>query len=104
MKVAVTAAGRALYFSRAPIPHGAATHVHVGLYAYRRNAFDRFVSAPATALELAERLEQLRALELGLAIAVVEFASRSIGVDTPQDVARVAAALSGAARGEARQR
>jgi 3-deoxy-manno-octulosonate cytidylyltransferase (CMP-KDO synthetase) len=103
VKVAVTSRGRALYFSRAPIPHGAAERVHVGLYAYRRSAFERFVSAPATALERAERLEQLRALELGLAIAVVEFASRSIGVDTPEDVARVAAALS-TAREEARER
>ena len=94
VKVAVTAAGRALYFSRAPIPHGAASLVHVGLYAYRRSAFDRFVAAPPTALEKTERLEQLRALELGMGIVVVPFASLSIGVDTPEDVARVAATMS----------
>jgi 3-deoxy-manno-octulosonate cytidylyltransferase (CMP-KDO synthetase) len=94
VKVAVSDAGRALYFSRAPIPHGHASHVHVGLYAFRRSAFDRFVAAPPTALEKAERLEQLRALELGLAIRVVPFDSRSIGVDTPADVARVEALLS----------
>jgi 3-deoxy-manno-octulosonate cytidylyltransferase (CMP-KDO synthetase) len=104
VKVAVTADGRALYFSRSPIPHGAAPRVHVGLYAYRRSAFDRFVAAPPTALERAERLEQLRGLELGLVIAVIPFASRSIGVDTPQDVARVAAALSGATRTGAPER
>jgi 3-deoxy-manno-octulosonate cytidylyltransferase (CMP-KDO synthetase) len=98
VKVAVTATGQALYFSRAPIPYGAASRVHIGLYAYQRSAFDRFVAAPPTALEQAEQLEQLRALELGMVIAVVPFASRSIGVDTPEDVARVAAALSGAPR------
>lgn len=94
VKVAVGGAGRALYFSRAPIPHGGASRIHVGLYAYRRSAFDRFVAAAPTALELAERLEQLRALELGLAIAVVPFDSRSIGVDIPADVARVESVLS----------
>lgn len=95
VKVVATAAGRALYFSRAPVPHGAAPAVHVGLYAYRRPAFDRFVSAPPTRLERAERLEQLRALEIGLVIAVVPFDSRSIGVDAPDDVTRVEAALGG---------
>jgi 3-deoxy-manno-octulosonate cytidylyltransferase (CMP-KDO synthetase) len=104
VKVAVTRGGRALYFSRSPIPHGATPRVHVGLYAYRRSAFDRFVGSPPTALERAERLEQLRALELGLVIAVVPFVSRSIGVDTPEDVARVAAALSGATRTRAPER
>lgn len=94
VKVTVSDVGRALYFSRAPIPHGGAPRVHVGLYAYRRSAFDRFVAAPPTALEKAERLEQLRAIELGLVMAVVPFDSRSIGVDTPADVARVEAVLS----------
>lgn len=94
VKVAVTGAGRALYFSRAPIPYGGAPRVHVGLYAYRRRAFDRFVTTSPTPLEKAERLEQLRALELGLAITVVPFDSRSIGVDTPEDLARVEAVLS----------
>ena len=104
VKVAATSEGRALYFSRAPIPHGAATSVHVGLYAYRRSAFDRFLASPPTALEQTERLEQLRALELGLVIAVVPFASRSIGVDAPEDVARVVAALSGPTRTAAPER
>ncbi|HUF90271.1 MAG TPA: 3-deoxy-manno-octulosonate cytidylyltransferase [Gemmatimonadota bacterium] len=96
VKVAVTDAGRALYFSRSPVPHGAAPTVHVGLYAYRRAAFDRFAAAAPTRLERTERLEQLRALEIGLSISVVPYDSRSIGVDSPGDVARVEAELSGA--------
>ena len=96
VKVAVTEAGRALYFSRSPIPHGGALAVHVGLYAYRRVAFDRFVATAPTRLERTERLEQLRALEIGLSISVVPFDSRSIGVDAPGDLARVEAVLSGA--------
>ena len=88
------ASGRALYFSRAPVPHGASVLIHIGLYAYRRDAFDRFVASPPTSLEKAERLEQLRALELGLAIQVVEFDSRSVGVDVPEDVRRVEVVLS----------
>ena len=95
VKVVAADNGRALYFSRSPIPHGSATpSIHVGLYAYRRAAFDRFVSTAPTSLERVERLEQLRALELGLVISVVPFDSRSIGVDAPGDVARVEAALS----------
>jgi 3-deoxy-manno-octulosonate cytidylyltransferase (CMP-KDO synthetase) len=99
VKVEVDANGRAIRFSRAPIPGSAPARVHVGLYAYRREAIDRFVAAPPTPDEKAERLEQLRAQAVGLAIAVVPFDSRSIGVDTPADVARVEAAL---ARGSAR--
>ncbi|HET6638837.1 MAG TPA: 3-deoxy-manno-octulosonate cytidylyltransferase, partial [Gemmatimonadota bacterium] len=68
--------------------------VHIGLYAYRREAIERFVAAAPTPSEKAERLEQLRALEHGLAIAVVPFDSASIGVDTPEDVARVERALA----------
>lgn len=93
VKAVATADGRALYFSRAPIPHGGRTAVHVGLYAYRREAFDRFVAAGPTDLEVAERLEQLRALELGLVIRCVAFETASIGVDAPRDVDRVEAAL-----------
>lgn len=94
VKAVVGGSGRALYFSRAPVPHGAAALIHIGLYAFRREAFDRFVASPPTALERAERLEQLRALELGLAIHVVEFDSRSVGVDVPEDVRRVEEVLS----------
>lgn len=98
VKVAVGERGFALYFSRAAIPHGDAGRVHVGLYAFRRDAFDRFAAAAPTALERAECLEQLRALEIGLRIRVVPFDSRSVGVDVPADVERVAAALSRAVR------
>jgi len=94
VKLAVGEHGYALYFSRAPIPHRAATRVHVGLYAFRRDAFDRFAAAAPTTLERAERLEQLRAFELGLRIRVVPYDSRSIGVDLPADVERVTAALA----------
>jgi 3-deoxy-manno-octulosonate cytidylyltransferase (CMP-KDO synthetase) len=72
--------------------------VHVGLYAFRRDAFDRFAAAAPTSLERAERLEQPRALEIGLRIRVAPFDSRSIGVDVPADVPRVALALSRAVR------
>ena len=98
VKVAVGERGFALYFSRAAIPHGDAGRVHVGLYAFRRDAFDRFAAAAPTALERAESLEQLRALEIGLRIRVAPFDSRSIGVDVPADVPRVALALSRAVR------
>lgn len=89
VKVAVAEDGRALYFSRAPIPHGGEPAIHVGLYAYRRAAFDRFVDAGPSGLEAAERLEQLRALEAGMTIRCVAFETASIGVDVPEDVARV---------------
>lgn len=93
VKAAVTEAGRALYFSRSRVPYDGDVLVHVGLYAYRRAAFDRFVSAPVSALERIERLEQLRALELGLAVMCVEVETRSIGVDVPSDIQRVEALL-----------
>jgi 3-deoxy-manno-octulosonate cytidylyltransferase (CMP-KDO synthetase) len=94
VKVRVDGDGRAVDFSREALPGPGEPLVHIGLYAYRRAAIDRFVAASATARERAERLEQLRALELGLAIAVVPFDSASIGVDTPEDVARVERALA----------
>ncbi|MGH9579539.1 MAG: 3-deoxy-manno-octulosonate cytidylyltransferase, partial [Terriglobales bacterium] len=75
VKVAVDLSGRALYFSRAPIPYdrdaaGAPCFKHLGLYAYRRPALERFCSLPESPLERAERLEQLRFLENGIAIHV----------------------------------
>jgi 3-deoxy-manno-octulosonate cytidylyltransferase (CMP-KDO synthetase) len=84
-----------------PLPEGEGTRVaspaaqcpmhwqHVGIYAYRRDAVIRFAALPPTPLEQAERLEQLRALEHGWPIAVVETEHRSIGVDTPEDLQRV---------------
>jgi 3-deoxy-manno-octulosonate cytidylyltransferase (CMP-KDO synthetase) len=79
----------ALYFSRHPIPSGEGPlwH-HIGLYAYRRAALTRFVALPASALESREKLEQLRALEAGMRIAVARVDHAPFGVDTPADLAR----------------
>ncbi len=100
VKVVLDRHGFALYFSRAPIPHGhgsgdAPLWQHVGLYAYRRAFLERYVALPKTPLERSERLEQLRALEHGYRIraAVVE-GWRSLPVDVPEDVARVEALLA----------
>ncbi len=82
---------RALYFSRAPIPHGSeplGAHLHIGVYGWRRDALERFTATAPTALEGRERLEQLRALELGLSIAVVLTDHDALGIDTPDDYAR----------------
>ncbi len=79
----------ALYFSRCAIPFGPGPlwH-HVGVYAYRRAALERFVAAPPSPLELREKLEQLRALELGLRIGAARIAHAPFGIDTPDDLAR----------------
>ena len=82
---------RALYFSKAPVPWGDGPHYeHVGLYAYRRAALDRFVGLPRGVLEQRERLEQLRALEAGMRISVslIDPAWLGVQVDTPADLAR----------------
>lgn len=82
--------GSALYFSRAPIPHGDTLHYHhIGLYAYRRATLERFVGLPPSPLELAERLEQLRALEDGMRIGVEIIHQAPWGVDTQDDLDRV---------------
>lgn len=94
VKVVRQADGRAADFVRQPVPDGEAKWIHVGLYAYRRPAFDRFAAAPPAARERAERLEQLRALELGLEIVTVEVETAAIAVDAPADIARVEAALA----------
>ena len=92
VKVAVAMDGRALYFSRAAIPHfreGApAYRKHLGIYAYRAETLGRIATLPPSPLERAESLEQLRWLEAGLAIWVKEAASDSIGVDTVADLER----------------
>jgi 3-deoxy-manno-octulosonate cytidylyltransferase (CMP-KDO synthetase) len=83
--------GRALYFSRSPIPHGSdplGVHVHLGVYAWRREALLRFADTPPAAIERRERLEQLRALSMGMRIAVVQSEHPSLGIDTPDDYAR----------------
>jgi len=80
---------RALYFSRAPVPSGEGEHYHhIGLYAYRRAALERFVALPPSVLERRESLEQLRALEAGMRIDVALVDSVPFGVDTPADLAR----------------
>jgi 3-deoxy-manno-octulosonate cytidylyltransferase (CMP-KDO synthetase) len=82
---------RALYFSKAAVPWGEGPHYeHIGLYAYRRAALDRFVTLPRGILEARERLEQLRALEAGMRINVslIEGARLGVQVDTPADLAR----------------
>ncbi|HEX8616039.1 MAG TPA: 3-deoxy-manno-octulosonate cytidylyltransferase, partial [Thermoanaerobaculia bacterium] len=81
-------------FSRAPIGSRETALRHIGVYAYRRDALERFVSLPQSPLERAESLEQLRALEHGLKIAVLQTAKPHQGVDRPEDVARVESELA----------
>jgi len=103
VKVVVSDAGQALYFSRRTIPYlreAASRSVkeqlaafpflkHVGIYGYRRETLLRLVKFPVSQLEAAEKLEQLRALENGIQIAVVKVDYESVGVDVPGDVERV---------------
>jgi 3-deoxy-manno-octulosonate cytidylyltransferase (CMP-KDO synthetase) len=85
---------RALYFSRATIPSGEGDHYHhIGLYAYRRAALERFVTLPPGILERREKLEQLRALEAGMRIDVALVDTVPLGVDTPADLERARAIL-----------
>ncbi len=99
VKVVTGIGGRALYFSRAPIPFhrdltASVPHwKHLGLYAYRRAALDRFAALPPSPLEQIERLEQLRLLENGLALHVAVAPADTIGVDTEEDLQRVDALL-----------
>jgi 3-deoxy-manno-octulosonate cytidylyltransferase (CMP-KDO synthetase) len=87
---------RALYFTRATAPWGDGPLLHhIGLYAYRRAALTRFVGLKPSPLELRERLEQLRALEAGMRIDVMLVDTVPLGVDTPHDLERARAALSG---------
>jgi 3-deoxy-manno-octulosonate cytidylyltransferase (CMP-KDO synthetase) len=94
VKVVTDPAGRALYFSRATIPHdrdgGRPRYFkHLGIYAYRKPALDRFCALPESALERSERLEQLRFLENGIPIYVGETPHDTVGVDTEEDLRRV---------------
>lgn len=100
VKVVCETGGRALYFSRATIPHDRdGTHPpyfkHLGFYAYRKAALDRFVALPESFLEKSERLEQLRFLENGTSIHVGETPFDTVGVDTAEDAERVAGLLQG---------
>jgi 3-deoxy-manno-octulosonate cytidylyltransferase (CMP-KDO synthetase) len=102
VKVVGTAPGdggvlRALYFTRATAPYGdGPLYHHIGLYAFRRAALDRFVALPRSKLEMREKLEQLRALEAGMRIDVGLVDTVPVGVDTPADLER-ARMLLGAA-------
>ncbi len=96
VKVVTDAEGYALYFSRSPIPYSrmpfdnlSGPFKHIGLYAYRREFLVRFSELESTPLEEMERLEQLRVLERGFKIKVVETRYDSIGVDTPEDLEKV---------------
>jgi 3-deoxy-manno-octulosonate cytidylyltransferase (CMP-KDO synthetase) len=99
VKVVTDGSGRALYFSRAPIPYdrdksGQARYFkHLGFYAYRKPTLDRFCALPESALERSERLEQLRFLENGIPIYVAETPYETVGVDTEEDLLRVEAML-----------
>ena len=93
VKVVTDGAGNALYFSRAPIGSRETALRHIGVYAYRRAALERFVGLAQSPLERAESLEQLRALQHGFRIAVIRTAKPHLGVDRPEDVARVESEL-----------
>ncbi len=100
VKVVSDRKGWALYFSRSPIPayrvgnvFTVAWYKHIGMYAYRRSFLEQFVSWPVSALERTEALEQLRALERGVRIKVLDSPQNTIGVDTPEDLKRVEAII-----------
>lgn len=104
VKVVTDKCGSALYFSRAPIPYMRDSEVgqkrvygfrHIGLYVYRRDFLLRYPRLQPTALERAEKLEQLRVLEHGYRIHVTLTEHQSMGVDTPEDLEKVKAALWG---------
>jgi len=106
VKVVCSASGDALYFSRAPIPHRRAggasplARAHVGVYAFREPFLQTFAALEPGPLELEESLEQLRALERGHRIRVVETGYGGFGVDTPEDLERARAILTAREKGE----
>ena len=100
VKVATDASGRALYFSRATIPFdrdrtGARYFIHLGIYAYRKAALDRYCALAESPLERSERLEQLRFLENGIAIHVAETPYGTLRIDTEEDLQRAERILRG---------
>jgi 3-deoxy-manno-octulosonate cytidylyltransferase (CMP-KDO synthetase) len=100
VKVVTDLHGNALYFSRAPIPHcqgrlPSSVHRHVGLYGFRRDVLLWYAGLPASPLEGAEGLEQLRLLENGVRIAVLESRFHTLSIDTPADLERARARLRG---------
>lgn len=99
VKVIMAADGRCLAFTRAPAPWGDGPILrHVGLYAFRRDALERFVAAPPSPLEQREKLEQLRALEMGMAIRAGIVEDFPKGVDSPPDLEAARALLSAAVK------
>lgn len=104
VKVVCNRLHEALYFSRSPLPFQRTFNPqarllrHVGIYAFRAKALETFISLKPSPLEIAESLEQLRALEHGMTIQVIETKYRCLGVDTPADLSRVEAALRQLAR------
>jgi 3-deoxy-manno-octulosonate cytidylyltransferase (CMP-KDO synthetase) len=100
VKVVVDCKGDALYFSRAPVPHYRDNGVgpyrkHLGIYGYRREFLFRVAGLAPSALEEAERLEQLRVLQAGYRIRVVDVTHDSVGVDTPEDLKAVEERICG---------
>ena len=94
VKVARSEQGRVLYFSRSPIPHGSARYwQHLGVYGFQAQALDRIRRLAPTELEQQEQLEQLRWLEAGLRIDLLESSASSLGVDTPADLEEVSRVL-----------
>ena len=106
VKVVLSADSHALYFSRSMIPFlrvggtETETYRHWGIYAYRRSALERFVSLPEGKLEQCEKLEQLRALENGMRIKVIVTPYSSIGIDTPEELAKAEAFLASLQKGK----
>ena len=105
--VTIDGNGRALYFSKKLIPYlpdgtlrekMSPVRLHIGVYAYRRAAIERFVALPPSPLETREKLEQLRALEAGMRIAVARVEHGPFGVDTPADLERARRLLAGTER------
>jgi len=101
VKVVLGNDGRALYFSRAPVPYvrdagdAGCYYGHIGLYAFRKGVLDRFVALPPGRLEQLEKLEQLRLLENNIPIHVAVTASKSMSVDRPEDLEAVLKRLAG---------
>ncbi len=107
-KVVVNSEGYALYFSRSVIPYPRDGELrldnylkHIGIYAYRHEALQKFVSLPTSPLENIEKLEQLRALEAGMSIKVVKTDFKSVPVDVPADVAKAEQAILEKLKGRA---
>lgn len=91
VKVVTDAAGEALYFSRSALPHGCSDYFyqHIGIYGYRRDFLLGYKDLPGSRLERAEKLEQLRALENGRRIRMIEISRPTLSVDTPADIIKV---------------